>query len=39
MGEWRKRSTVQPGDLVLVVVWAGIVVLLGVLILSDLGVI
>lgn len=38
MGEWRKRSTVQPGDLVLVVVWAGLVVLFAGLILSDLGV-
>jgi hypothetical protein len=38
VGEWRKRSTVTPADLWLVLLAAGICVLTAVLILADLGV-
>jgi hypothetical protein len=36
---WHRSSEVRPGDLALVVVLAGVVVLCIVLILSDLGII
>jgi hypothetical protein len=36
---WRRHSEVEPKDLALVLVWAFLVVLATVLVLSDLGVI